>query len=103
MLKGKEGGSIAGGGRYDGLVGIFSNQQIPAVGVSIGIERLLAILENSQKGDSDANEKKHQGRENYTQVLVATNDPSGMIEERMKVCMELRRAGIAAEFEFKKK
>jgi len=38
-------GSIAGGGRYDGLVGMFSGKDIPAVGVSIGIERIFAILE----------------------------------------------------------
>jgi histidyl-tRNA synthetase len=30
-------GSIAGGGRYDGLVGMFSSKNIPAVGVSVGI------------------------------------------------------------------
>ena len=38
-------GSIAGGGRYDGLVGMFSGKDIPAIGVSIGIERVFAILE----------------------------------------------------------
>jgi histidyl-tRNA synthetase len=38
-------GSIAGGGRYDGLVGMFSGKNIPAVGVSIGIERIFSILE----------------------------------------------------------
>jgi histidyl-tRNA synthetase len=42
-------GSIAGGGRYDGLVGMFSGKQIPAVGVSIGIERVFAILEEKLK------------------------------------------------------
>jgi histidyl-tRNA synthetase len=34
---GKELGSISGGGRYDNLIGMFSNNQIPAVGGSIGI------------------------------------------------------------------
>jgi histidyl-tRNA synthetase len=42
-------GSIAGGGRYDGLVGMFSGKQIPSVGVSIGIERIFAILEEKLK------------------------------------------------------
>ena len=32
-------------GRYDGLVGMFSGKDVPAVGVSIGIERVFAILE----------------------------------------------------------
>ena len=40
-------GSVAGGGRYDNLVGMFDpkNKKVPCVGVSIGIERLFAIME----------------------------------------------------------
>ena len=40
-------GSVAGGGRYDGLVGMFDpkGKQVPCVGVSIGIERIFSILE----------------------------------------------------------
>lgn len=38
-------GSIGGGGRYDGLIGMFSKTQIPSIGMSIGIERLFVILE----------------------------------------------------------
>ena len=45
-------GSIAGGGRYDGLVGMFAGKTIPAVGVSIGIERVFAILEEKLKKEN---------------------------------------------------
>lgn len=38
-------GSIGGGGRYDGLIGMFKGKDIPAVGFSIGFERLVLILE----------------------------------------------------------
>jgi histidyl-tRNA synthetase len=40
-------GSIAAGGRYDRLVGMFlpSDKQIPAVGLSIGIERIFTIIQ----------------------------------------------------------
>ncbi len=38
-------GSVAGGGRYDGLVGMFSGRSVPAVGVSLGLERLLVVME----------------------------------------------------------
>lgn len=38
------GSAIGGGGRYDNLVGSFTNQQVPAVGVSIGFERLIVLL-----------------------------------------------------------
>lgn len=37
-------GSISGGGRYDELLGMFSNKQIPAVGGSLGVERIFAIM-----------------------------------------------------------
>jgi histidyl-tRNA synthetase len=38
-------GSISGGGRYDGLVGMFSGRPLPAVGVSLGIERILVVMD----------------------------------------------------------
>lgn len=38
-------GSLGGGGRYDGLIGMFKGSEIPAVGFSIGFERLIIVLE----------------------------------------------------------
>jgi histidyl-tRNA synthetase len=38
-------GSIGGGGRYDGLIGMFGKQAVPAVGVSLGVERILVVME----------------------------------------------------------
>jgi histidyl-tRNA synthetase len=57
-------GSIAGGGRYDGLVGMFSNKPVPSVGVSIGIERVFAILEEKCKDDFTV-------RATETQIFIA--------------------------------
>jgi histidyl-tRNA synthetase len=37
-------GSVSGGGRYDKLIGMFSGRDIPAVGVSLGIERLFVLM-----------------------------------------------------------
>ena len=37
-------GAVAGGGRYDGLIGKFLGQQVPAVGFSIGFERICGLL-----------------------------------------------------------
>ncbi len=42
--KSEKSSSIAGGGRYDNLIGIFSAKQMPAVGVSLGIDRILEML-----------------------------------------------------------
>jgi histidyl-tRNA synthetase len=41
-------GSLGGGGRYDNLVGMFSNKQVPAVGFSLGLERILMLMEERQ-------------------------------------------------------
>ena len=38
-------GSLGGGGRYDGLVGMFGKREVPAVGFSLGLERILVIME----------------------------------------------------------
>lgn len=38
-------GSLGGGGRYDGLIGMFSGQSVPACGFSLGLERLLVVME----------------------------------------------------------
>ncbi len=37
-------GSLGGGGRYDELVGMFGKQQVPAVGFSLGLERILLVM-----------------------------------------------------------
>jgi len=39
------GTSLAGGGRYDGLIGVFGRRAIPAVGFSIGLERILYVMQ----------------------------------------------------------
>ena len=38
-------GSLAGGGRYDELIGMFGKEQIPACGVSLGLERILVVMD----------------------------------------------------------
>ena len=37
-------GSLGGGGRYDDLVGMFSGEQVPASGISLGLERILVVM-----------------------------------------------------------
>lgn len=46
-------GSISGGGRYDGLIGMFSGKEVPSVGGSIGIERIFNILEDREKAKGE--------------------------------------------------
>ncbi|NWX17756.1 SYHC protein, partial [Aegotheles bennettii] len=90
-------GSVAGGGRYDGLVGMFDpkGRKVPCVGVSIGIERIFSILEQRV----EASEEKIRTTE--TQVLVASAQKK-LLEERLKLISELWDAGIKAELLYKK-
>ena len=85
-------GSISGGGRYDNLVGMFSSKPIPAVGVSIGIERIFNILEEKYKDSPDI-------RSVETEVFVASikSNKINMTKERFKIINELWDNGIKAE------
>ena len=74
-------GSIAGGGRYDNLIGMFAGKQIPAIGFSFGIERLFTILEDRLQGKVKATS---------TKVLVSSIG-KGMVEEKMKMCKGSKR------------
>jgi hypothetical protein len=60
----------AAGGRYDKLVGMFSGKDVPAVGVSIGIERVFAIMEGQARERAAASGTAIRATE--TQVLVAS-------------------------------
>ena len=44
-------GSIAAGGRYDNLIGMFGTKSVAAIGVSLGIERVFTIMEQNQKDE----------------------------------------------------
>ncbi|KAK4814763.1 hypothetical protein QYF61_026740 [Mycteria americana] len=90
-------GSVAGGGRYDGLVGMFDpkGRKVPCVGVSIGIERIFSILEQRVKASGD------KVRTTETQVLVATPQKH-LLAARLKLISELWDAGIKAEMLYKK-
>lgn len=44
-VEGFDAGSIGGGGRYDGLIGMFANQDVPAVGFAFGFDRLMEAMD----------------------------------------------------------
>ena len=79
-------GSVAGGGRYDDLVKRFTGQEVPATGVSIGVDRLLAALHAKGRLTKDA----------IGPVIVTVMDRDRMAEYQ-KMVGELRAAGIRAE------
>ncbi|QGX99714.1 histidine--tRNA ligase [Roseovarius faecimaris] len=79
-------GSVAGGGRYDDLVKRFTGQAVPATGVSIGVDRLLAALR----------EKGRVGGSTQGPVVVTVMDRDRMADYQAMVA-ELRSTGIRAE------
>ncbi|CAI2351153.1 unnamed protein product [Caenorhabditis sp. 36 PRJEB53466] len=88
-------GSVAAGGRYDGLVGMFAAKtKVPCVGVSFGIERLFAIKEARQKAADQAL------RTSETEVFVASAQKN-LLKERMKLVNTLWSAGIKTEMAYK--
>jgi len=88
LLDAPQFGSIFGGGRYDGLVMRFLGEPIPAVGASIGVDRLLAALAHLGRVDT---------RKATARVLV-TNMDRAMTDDYLQLTWELRRANIPTEF-----
>ncbi len=79
-------GSIAGGGRYDGLIGMFGKEQIPAVGFSLGLERILLIMEERGMFPADL-------QTNSADVMV-TIWKEETASESLKLAAELRAEGL---------
>ncbi|MFP5285869.1 MAG: histidine--tRNA ligase [Thermoanaerobaculia bacterium] len=87
LLDAPQFGSVFGGGRYDDLVMRFLGERIPAVGASIGVDRLLAALVHLGRVGQ---------RKSTSQVLVTRMDPA-LEGECLAMVYELRREGIPAE------
>lgn len=83
----REFGSVAGGGRYDNLLGMFMGKLVPAVGCSIGVDRLLEALEELELVKYDL----------VSDVLVCNLDEK-FTEKYLKIVQELRGAGIQTDF-----
>lgn len=79
-------GSVAGGGRYDDLVKRFTGQAVPATGISIGVDRLLAALQ-----------AKGQMQNQTDGPVVVTVMDKGRMGDYQAMVAELRNAGIRSE------
>ena len=82
-------GSLGGGGRYDNLVGMFSGQDIPACGFSLGLERILVVM-------NERNMFPVEVASSPADVMVAIwNEDS--ISESLVLAQELRAAGLRVD------
>jgi histidyl-tRNA synthetase len=80
-------GSICSGGRYDNLAGLFTNQPLPGVGASLGLDRLLAAMDELGPRDAPATPAC---------VLVVLFDQA-RAGEYFRLARQLRKDGIATE------
>ena len=80
-------GSICSGGRYDNLAGLFTKERLPGVGASLGLDRLLAAME----------ELKLLGTEATPAPVLMTQFDEARLGDYLRVARLLRAAGIGTE------
>ncbi|KAJ5934853.1 Histidine-tRNA ligase/ATP phosphoribosyltransferase regulatory subunit [Penicillium verhagenii] len=96
-------GSVAAGGRYDNLVGMFQPKaQIPCVGVSFGVDRIFSITKARIERENKTEALRKSEVDAYVMAFGGKGF-TGMLKERMEVCQKLWNANIKAEFSYKLK
>lgn len=80
-------GSVASGGRYDDLASLFTSRRLPGVGASIGLDRLVALMD----------EAGWLGATATTAPVLVANFPGAQASTAVALAARLRGAGIGAE------
>ena len=86
-IDGFDAGSVAGGGRYDNLIGIFAGKQIPAVGFAFGFDRLIEAMTELKLFPDDLQ---------TTKVLVTVFSKE-LKEQALSCSLSLRSNGVPTE------
>jgi histidyl-tRNA synthetase len=84
-------GSLAGGGRYDKMIGLFLGRDIPATGISLGIERIIEVMKMR---------KMVEIKKSNVKVFVASVDEN-VIDATLKIVQTLRSNGINTDFDLR--
>jgi histidyl-tRNA synthetase len=82
-------GSVQGGGRYDELIGMFRHQSLPMTGISLGVERLIDLMDQLDLFPSEV------GRTVVQVMVVAFSE--AMLPAALQLTSELRAGGLRAE------
>jgi histidyl-tRNA synthetase len=85
-------GSITGGGRYDELIGLFRRESLPVTGTSLGIERIIDVMNELEMFPEGLGET-------VSQVLVAVFDADTLFDS-LRMASALRREGLKTELFF---
>ncbi|MDI6826272.1 MAG: histidine--tRNA ligase [Candidatus Aenigmarchaeota archaeon] len=83
--------SLAGGGRYDKMIGLFLGRNIPATGISLGIERIIEVMK-------DRGMIKPQ--KSMVKVFVV-NVNDRVVDDSLKIVQMLRKNGMLVDFDLK--
>jgi len=87
-------GSITGGGRFDGLVGMFAAQSLPATGTTIGLERIIDVMEELHMFPANLGQTQ-------VQVLGSVFSTE-LLSESLRMATTLRDAGLHCELYYGK-
>jgi len=82
-------GSLAGGGRYDKMIGLFLGRNIPATGISFGIERIIEVMKNRKM--------IKQGKSKTKVFVAAVNDE--VRDDVLRIVQDLRSNYISSDFD----
>jgi histidyl-tRNA synthetase len=82
-------GSLGGGGRYDNLVGMFSGQNVPACGFSLGLERIIVVMTEREMFPSSL-----AGAAADVMVTIWNEDAA---KDALRLATELRGAGLRVD------
>ncbi len=88
-IDGQDIGSISGGGRYDKLIGLFRRDSLPTTGVSLGIERILHLMDTFKLYPDDL-------AGTVVQALVTVIDEETRLQST-RLAAELRAKGVRCE------
>ena len=96
-------GSVAAGGRYDNLVGRFRDKaEVPCVGVSFGVDRILSITKKRLEQGQKFTYITSKATDVYV-MAFGGKDFDGALTERMELANKLIDAGFTAELMYKEK
>ena len=82
-------GSLGGGGRYDGLIGMFAGEEIPACGFSLGLERILVVMTERNMFPSEL--------ASHAADVLVTLFEGEPVEDALRLAGELRAAGLRVD------
>ena len=80
-------GSVCSGGRYDHLAQLFTKQELPGIGASLGLDRLLSAMQTLEMIPA---------ARTTADVLIVQFD-AGHLQDYLKLAASLRQSGIAVE------